>query len=161
MIFLCFIDHQPTLLTNECKHVCLFVCLFICHQLENVGDTLRESKRSAPTANELSSRSRPERSFVMETSHNGSETNNLTTMYNWACGKFKSGLCCVFVFVCADYWRSTWTVRGCCLRCLHCLTALTPTSLHLKPRPPNTITFMPMLRYRNTTGTYLDYSDSV
>lgn len=81
--------------TCVCMHV--FICLFICDQLENVGETLRESKRSTPTANELSSRSKPERSFVMETSHNGYENNNLTTMYNCVCGKFTSGLCCVCV----------------------------------------------------------------
>ncbi|TNN04365.1 hypothetical protein fugu_001394 [Takifugu bimaculatus] len=40
-------------------------------KLENPGESHRESKKSVPTANELSSRSKPERSFVMETTHNG------------------------------------------------------------------------------------------
>lgn len=48
---------------------------------------------------------------------------------------------CVCVCLREDYWRSTWTVRGCCLLCPLCLTALRPPSLHLKPRLQNTILF--------------------
>lgn len=99
---LCFMDHQPTLLkVHPCMYACVFVCLFVCGQLENVGEALRESKRSAPTAKELSSRSKPERSFVMKTSHNGYKgNNNLTAVYNCVCSKFTSGLCCACVYVC-------------------------------------------------------------